>query len=71
MTTSWETLACHAVGALRAHGAATGDRVVLLADNSPAFLAFTWGALRAGIVLPHAILPFTGRIVLRDTPRHT
>lgn len=50
MTTSWETLACHAVGALRAHGAATGDRVVLLADNSPAFLAFTWGALRAGIV---------------------
>ena len=42
MTTSWETLACHAVGALRAHGAATGDRVVLLADNSPAFLAFTW-----------------------------
>lgn len=43
-------LAPRAASWVREAGATTGDRVVVVADNSDALLALTWGALRAGIV---------------------
>ena len=39
-----------AAGALRAHGLEAGERVALIADGGPAYLAVALGALRTGVI---------------------
>src|SRR5262245_38593153 len=61
----------HAIGAgLLGFGLTTGDRVILMARDSPEFVCTFWGAVRAGLV-PVLVVPLLSaselRFILKDS----